>query len=637
VHVCGICGKLTFDRDARVESPLLQAMLNTITHRGPDGEGTYFSGPIALGHRRLAIIDLDTGQQPLANEDETVWIVFNGEIYNYQELRRDLIAFGHIFRTHSDTEVIVHLYEQYGEACVEKLRGMFAFAIWDHRQKLLFVARDRVGIKPLYYCQTETSFIFASEIKAILTDPEVEPEVVPGSLARFLKYYYVPGEDTLLKNIHKLAPGSCIVVKNGRVVLSRYWDLDFAPSRLSLPEAEERLMELLEESVRLHMIADVPIGFLLSGGVDSTALLGLTVGKTDRPISSYTIGFSESGLPDERPYARLAANLYGSEHHEMTMSAQDFAECLPRYVWHMEEPVCEPPAIALYYVSRMARRHVKVLISGEGGDEAFGGYPNYRNLLYFERVKAALGPLRPLLAPALSLVGRILQSRRISKYAPLATLPLASYYYSRSSTPHQFFNTHVMDLYSKDFLQHAQGAPSSAATAYFDRGPRYDRVNQMLYVDTKTWLVDDLLLKADKITMANSIELRVPLLDHKLVEFAASLPGHFKVRGFATKYIAKRVLKKIVPREIIQRKKAGFPVPYDRWLRSDLKKWVAELLLDSKTLSRGYFRKSCVEQIMTRNLREGGYSRELFSLVVLELWHRSFIDQKHSVSVQEVA
>jgi asparagine synthase (glutamine-hydrolysing) len=625
--VCGICGKLNFDANANVSPELIRAMADTIVHRGPDDEGFHVSGQVGLGFRRLSIIDLSGGHQPLANEDNTVWIVFNGEIYNYEELRNDLLARGHKFRTKSDTEVIVHLYEEYGEKCVEKLRGMFAFAIWDDRQKVLFVARDRVGIKPLYYWTDSKSLLFASEIKAILADKQVPRKIAPQMIDRFLTFYYVPGEQTLLKDIRKLSPGSYLLVKDGKVQVRAYWDLHFEPSNLSLDQAEEKLMGLLEESVRIHMIADVPVGFLLSGGVDSTAMLGLAVGKTDKALSSYTIGFSESNVADERPYASLAARTFGSVHHETTISSKDFLDFLPQYVWHMEEPVCEPPAVALHYVSKLARNYVKVLISGEGGDEAFAGYPNYRNLLWLERAKQIAGPSRPLLGLGISMLGRILRSPRISRYGSLVNLPLESYYFSRTSSPFQFFNSQYARLYSPDFLATVnKDASSSAARKYFGNGAGDDRVNQMLYVDTKTWLVDDLLIKADKITMGNSIELRVPLLDHKLLEFAASLPGNYKVRGPVTKYIAKRTLEKKVPREIIERKKAGFPVPYESWLRGDLKEWLAGIVLDKNSLSRGYFQKPCIEQLISRNLSEGGYAKEVFCLATLELWHRAFVD-----------
>jgi asparagine synthase (glutamine-hydrolysing) len=628
--VCGICGKLIFDPQAQVQSSLMKTMADTIVHRGPDDEGYYLSGQVGFGFRRLSIIDLSTGRQPLSNEDGTVWIAFNGEIYNYQELRRDLLTKGHVFRTQSDTEVIVHLYEEHGEGCVEKLRGMFAFALWDERRKTLFLARDRVGIKPLYYRLTKDSLIFASEIKAILADPEANPEILPGMIDRFLTFNYVPGEETLFKDIYKLGPGCSMTVRNGTVNIRQYWDLCFTPSSRTLRQAESDLMELLEESVRLHMISDVPVGFLLSGGVDSTAMLGLAVGKTEHSLSSYTLGFSAPGITDERPYARLAAQTYGSEHHEMTITSQDFRDFMPKYVWHMEEPVCEPPAVALYYVSKLAKDYVKVLISGEGGDEAFAGYPNYRTMLWMERLKSVLGPFTPLFSSCVSFLNsHLLHSGRVANYAPLLDIPFESYYYSRTSHPFTFFNCRFREFYSKDFAHHVNKERSaSVVKKYLFNGTGKGKVNKMLYVDTKTWLPDDLLLKADKMTMANSVELRVPLLDHKVLEFAASLPGSFKVRGFTTKYIAKRTLARRVPREILDRKKTGFPVPYSDWMRTELREWLLGILLDRESLARGYFVRKALENLLEENLHSGRFSKEIFSLVTLELWHRAFLEKE---------
>ena len=624
--MCGICGKLNFNRAASVSLSLLKAMADTIHHRGPDDEGYYASGPVGFGFRRLSIIDLNTGHQPISNEDGTVWIVFNGEIYNYKELRTELQAKGHAFKTETDTEVIVHLFEEFGESCVERLRGMFAFAIWDDRKKVLFMARDRVGIKPLYYWLTDRSLVFGSEIKAILADPEVKPEVLPQMIDRFLTYYYVPGEETLFRNIHKLAPGSYMIVKDGKVKIKQYWDLEFAPREQNLKEAEERLVDLLDEAVRSHMVSDVPVGFLLSGGVDSTAMLGFAVGKTNRPLSSFTLGFSAAGVVDERPFATLAARRYGSDHHEMTISAREFADFLPKYSWHMEEPVCEPTAVALYYVSQLASNFVKVLISGEGGDEAFAGYPNYRNLLWLERLKSAAGPLKGPLSSILSFLNNTVKSRHLQKYAPLMNVAPASYYYSRISSPGTFFNRHSTDLYSSDFAHLVSKEYSvRATTRYLDDGTRRGLVNEMLYVDTKTALPDDLLLKADKMTMANSVELRVPLLDHKLLEFAAALPENFKVRGFTTKYIAKQALRKRVPQEILDRKKVGFPVPYGAWLKTELNDMVHDVLLDRETLARGYFNRSCVEKLIKDHSESERYPKEILSLVSLELWHRAFL------------
>lgn len=623
--MCGICGKLYFDSEHPVSSGLLKRMADTLHHRGPDDEGYYLSGPVGLGFRRLSIIDLSTGHQPLGNEDGTVWIVFNGEIYNYQELREYLLARGHIFRTRTDTEVIVHLYEEFGPACVERLRGMFGFAIWDERNRSLMLARDRIGIKPLYYALGKDSIVFGSEIKAILADPEFSAEVRREIVDRFLTFYYVPGEDTLFKNIFKLRPGSYMVVRQGNVEIRQYWDLHFNPTPRSAADAEKELIELLDESVRLHMIADVPVGVLLSGGVDSTAMISFASDKTDHKLGSFTLGFASPGIPDERPFARIAARQYGTDHHEMTISAQDFQDFLPDYAWHMEEPVCEAPAVALYYVSKMAREFVTVLISGEGGDEAFAGYQTYRGVLWLERLKHVLGPMKTPVASAAGFANRFLKSSRIDKYAPLLKRNFEDYYYSRSSRPDSFFNKNVKSLYSTDF---ASAADKEFAIRPLRQVMASSReaglLNRMLYVDTKTSLPDDLLLKADKMTMANSIELRVPFLDHKVVEFAASLCENEKVHGFTTKYIAKQALGNRIPRPIIERRKAGFPVPFGSWLRTELRDYVHEVLLDRSTTDRGYFKKPAVEALLQAHAQTGHYSSEVLSLVSLELWHRAF-------------
>jgi asparagine synthase (glutamine-hydrolysing) len=635
--MCGICGKLTFDQHGTINPALVRAMLSTITHRGPDGEGIHISPQVGLGHRRLAIIDLNGGAQPLSNEDGTVWISFNGEIYNYLELREDLLRRGHQFRTKSDTEVIVHLYEELGENCVEKLRGMFAFAIWDERKRTLLLARDRVGVKPLYYHISDHSLVFGSEVKAILADPEVKAELRPEMIDRFLTFFYMPGEDTLFRNIQKLGPACYMVVKDGRATVRKYWDLNFCPSERTFRDASDELEAILEESVRLHMISDVPVGFLLSGGLDSTAVLGFATGKTQQQLSSYTLGFDAPGIIDERPYARLAAEGYGSEHHELTITAGQFRDFLPKYVWHMEEPVCEPPAIALYYVSRLAKDHVKVLLSGEGSDEAFAGYQNYRSLLWLERLKKVLGPLRGATSSALGHLNRLLMSDKLARFGPLLDIPLDRYYYSRTSGPGSYFNGHNRDaLYTPEFARGTDKAESlKVVMDHLKTATNFDILSKMLYVDTKTWLTDDLLLKADKMTMANSIELRVPLLDHRLLEFAASLPSKYKVHGFTTKYIAKKVLEKRVPEPIIKRRKTGFPVPYGSWLKTEMRDWLFDLLLDSQTINRGYFNRGALEKLLEKSVSSGECAKELFSLATLELWHRAFLPQISSPDVVE--
>jgi len=619
-----------FDAGERVSPSLVKSMADAIVHRGPDDEGFYVSGQVGLGFRRLSIIDLSGGHQPLSNEDGTVWIIFNGEIYNYQSLREELIGKGHVFRTKSDTETIVHLYEEYGAECVTKLRGMFAFAIWDSTARVLFLARDRVGIKPLYYYQGKGFLSFGSEIKALLADPDVDRRVDTAMVDRFLTYYYVPGDQTPLQKVFKLEPGHTLTVKNGKCEVRRYWDLDFSAG--DQPHADknfdEQLVALLEETVQLHMISDVPVGFLLSGGIDSTAMLSFAARKTDKPISTFTIGFSSDTVVDERPYARLAAERYGSKHYELSISSDEFAAFLPHYVWYMEEPICQPPAVALYYISKLASQHVKVLISGEGGDEAFAGYENYRNIFWFEQIKKAMGPLRSPVGHGMSWLGGLMHSRVLSKYGPRMRTPFEQYYLSRTSSPFDFFTSDSTGLYSQSMAEHVDRSHSVSVTRkYLARAANFSLLNKMLYVDTNTWLPDELLVKADKMTMANSVELRVPLLDHKVLEFAAGLPRNQKVRGLTMKYLAKKALRGNVPDEILFRKKAGFPVPYELWLRDNLRDWVADVLLDRRSLSRGYFNRGAMEKLVERNRQDGKYAKEIFSLVVLELWHRSFVDQ----------
>ena len=627
--MCGVCGKLEFDPQVSIAPSLIKKMADAIVHRGPDDEGYYINGHIGLGFRRLSIIDLSGGHQPLSNEDGSIWIIFNGEIYNYRELRAELVSKGHIFKTQSDTEVIVHLYEELGPDCTKKLRGMFAFAIWDSVRKTLLLARDRVGIKPLYYYLEKSFISFASEMKAILVDPAVRREVDPAVVDRFLTYYYVPGSATLLRNFFKLDPGHWLMVQDGSIQVQKYWDLDFrqADTRESSEALEQELVRLLDESVQVHMISDVPVGFLLSGGVDSTAMLSLASQKSAKPLSSFVVGFAFPGVIDERPFARLAAERFGSKHYEITIGSKDFASFLPHYVRYMEEPVCEPASMLLYYVSKLARQHVKVLISGEGGDEAFGGYHNYMYMFWLERIKKALGPLRGSVGQCASLIGRIVDSRVLKKYAPLMDVSIDQHYLSRTSSPYHYFSKTPSVVYTAEMSQRKDRFRSFDVTRnLLSSRSGYGPLEKMLYVDTKTYLPDDLLIKADRMTMANSIELRVPFLDHRVLEFAARLPSDQKIRGSKMKYLLKKALAKHVPREILDRRKVGFPNPSVSWLRNDLKDMVSGVLLDSKSISRGYFRREALEALIESNQQTSRFTLEIFSLVVLELWHRAFVD-----------
>ncbi len=602
--------------------------MSTMNHRGPDDEGMYVGKDAILGHKRLSIIDLSKGKQPISNEDNTIWIVFNGEIYNFKELRTQLISRGHVFKTETDTEVIVHLYEEVKEECVSRLRGMFAFAIWDERERKLLLARDRVGIKPLYYSFDSRRIVFGSEIKSVITDQSVRRDIDEAGIDVFLTFMYMPGERTLFREVLKLEPGHLLVAQNGRVNVRQYWDLGFE-KRVDgdLAAATAELVDLLGDTIRGHMISDVPVGVLLSGGVDSTALLSFVVEASEKEVETFTVGFDGRAFADERPFARLAARKFGTRHHEMTISAQEFHDFLPRYVWHMEEPVCEPPAIALYYVSRLASEHVKVLLSGEGGDEAFAGYQNYRNLMWLERAKRLGWPVTGALAGILGHVGGFGSSERAKRYSHLMRMPLEQFYFSRTWNPLSALRR--LRVGPNAASGHGGGGMerSSKLIERLFRIVRNESVlNQMLYVDSKTWLPDDLLVKADKMTMANSVELRVPFLDHRVLEFAAGLPDSAKIRGLTTKHILKRAFDGRVPSEILSRPKTGFPVPYESWIRGDLKDWVFDILRDRRTIERGYFDASAIDLLLMDLESRGVGAPDVFSLLVLEIWHRQFVD-----------
>jgi asparagine synthase (glutamine-hydrolysing) len=626
--VCGIAGQVSLDGERPVEAALIRRMTDVIAHRGPDGSGQHVRGPVGLGHRRLSIIDVQTGAQPMCNEDGTVWITFNGEIYNYRQLRAELVALGHVFRSASDTEVIVHLYEELGEACLGRLSGMFAFALWDERRRTLFLARDRIGIKPLYYTRAAGSLLFASEIKSLLQHPAVPRRFEPCAIDRFLTYYYLPGEQTLFEGVHRLEPGHCLTVRDGRIVTRQYWDLSFAvePGWRRFDDAVAALQETLARSVREHLMSDVPVGVLLSGGVDSSGVLHHAVEQGAGRVRSFTVGFAGDGVCDERPYARLAARACGSRHDEITFGASEFGRLLPTYTWHMEEPVCEPPAIALYAVSRRAREcGVKVLLSGEGGDEVFAGYNRYGYLLALERLKSLFGSARGVLRMGMHSLA-FLGLRRLRNFTDLVDPPLAQYYLSCAATPYTPFNLHKPALYREAFTQalgpQASDEPTRRLFKTFGDLPL---LHQMLHVDTKTWLPDDLLIKADKMTMATSVELRVPLLDTAVLQFAASLPTHFKLRGWPPKRVLRAALKDAVPRAILERKKAGFPVPYDRWLRHELKDFVHETIHGRRSVLCDYFSRDALRRLTDAQLRGEGGAQEVFSLLVLELLHRQFV------------
>jgi asparagine synthase (glutamine-hydrolysing) len=618
--MCGICGIVNFDSSHEVNSRLLEAMTERISHRGPDDCGYFRMGPIGLGHRRLSIIDLAGGHQPMFNEDETVAVVFNGEIYNYREITADLEARGHVFKTHSDTETIVHAYEEYGDDCVTKFRGMFAFALWDRLFQRLLVVRDRVGIKPLYFYQGNDSLLFSSEIKSLLESPLVPREVDQDSLSLYLSLRYVPGPRTMFRNIAKLQPGHLMVVEHGRVQIRKYWDVPYRSADGAITDPGN-FEELLEESVRLRMIADVPLGVFLSGGIDSSAILAMmTRLRQGEPIKTFSIGYdSPDGLSDENnefAYARQVAKSFGAEHHEYTLGALNFCDAIPKLVWHLDEPLADPSCIPLYFLSRLAREHITVVLSGEGADEILAGYGIYPKMLALDSVRRIPG------AGAMAgLLSRTLPDNRYQDILRMAAEPLSMRYrgVSRGFRP----------ALQARLTQHAgRNALDNLYAPLFDRVSHASSLDQMLYADSKVWLPDDLLLKADKITMANALELRVPFLDHKLVEFAAQLPASAKLAGGVGKALLRSTMTGVLPDSILHRTKKGFPVPTKGWLRGPLKDFTRDTLLASDSACRRFFDSAVLREIVDQHESGAERQQELWTLLIFEHWHRAFISSE---------
>lgn len=626
--MCGIAGELRLD-GSTANPELTTAMIGTLVHRGPDDQGIYRNGPIALAHRRLSIIDLSDGAQPMSNAAGTLWVVFNGEIYNHEHWRCRLSADGYRFQNQSDTEVILALYEIYELSFVEHLTGMFSFALWDSQRDRLVIARDRIGIKPLYYTETSSSLIFASEIKALQVHPDFKSTLNAKRVDRFLTHYYPTGSETLISQVSKLKPGHMLIAENGETEERRYWRLSVGRNvrSLTLPQATAELEELLGTVVADHLIGDVPLGFLLSGGLDSSLIVALATKHLNMAPKTFTVGFDGSDVVDERPYARQIADIFQSEHYEITVRPENFWSFLPTYVRHMEEPVCEAPAIALASVSRLAAQHVKVILSGEGGDEAFAGYNNYRHQLKLQALSQRLHPLSRILGPPLAKLLTALGRDGWSHYASGLGTPLKVRYRSRTSSPHHWFARHRDRLYQS----HHQ---SSMAEDTFD--PELDALrhaegtstlSRMLQVDTETWLPDDLLVKADKMTMLESVELRVPLLDHRVLEWAARVPDELKLNGSSTKHVLRNLAENLLPEEIINRPKAGFPIPYERWLRTNLSDQVEVLLTGPDARSMSLFNRNMVLELLRADKRFERLGKEVFALVVLELWLREFVSE----------
>jgi asparagine synthase (glutamine-hydrolysing) len=636
--MCGIAGLVShvpLDQDAPTRA---LGMRDIIAHRGPDEAGLHCDAHAALAHRRLSIVDLGTGQQPMSNEDGRVWVVFNGEIYNHAELRAELQGHGHVYRTRSDTETIVHAYEQWGDDCVTRFRGMFAFAIWEVPRRRLLLARDRLGIKPLYWSLADDTLLFGSEIKAILASGLVAARANYAVLPEVLSTRYTSGDDTLFAGIRKLLPGHRLVFENGGVVTRQYWDvppreaaLDAWPGRSAGSDREplEQFRELLEESVRLRLMSDVPLGMFLSGGIDSSAIAALMARMIDRPLQTFSVAFKDRAF-NELEYAREVARAIHADAHEIEIDDKDFFGALPALVWHEDEPIAHPSSVPLYFVSKLARQHVTVVLTGEGSDELLAGYGKYPRVAFNWRAggvyeRLAPGALRSALAR--TILPRL--PRRLARYATRSFLAM-----DRSPEAMFFDNFAAIRLADQQrLLTPERRAAATRAAAY---GPSLAYFNmpvdgrtfldRLLYTDIKTYLVE-LLMKQDQMSMATSIESRVPFLDHKLVEFAASLPDDWKLRGWTTKRVLREAMKGLLPASILDRPKMGFPVPFAGWMRGAWNGVARDVLLDRSARERGLFEPRAVEMLLQRHAAgrtEGG--DRIWTLLNLELWHRTFID-----------
>lgn len=619
--MCGIAGILN-PESYPADRALIEAMTRAMTHRGPDAEGYFLRNHVALGHRRLKIIDLEGGIQPLYNEDHSVVVVYNGEIFNFQEVKAVLESKGHTFRTHSDTEVIVHAYEEYGENCPVHFRGMFAFAVYDMPRKRLLLARDRLGIKPLYYHFDGERLLFASEIKPILKAMTSRPEVERGLIDFYVSVGYVPGEKTLFKGIFRLPPGHTLSHHQNRLERRQYWDIAALPMlTISSKEAEEQLEHLLLESVRLRLMSEVPLGAFLSGGVDSSAIVACMSKMMSEPVKTFTVGYNDDPSSSELQYARTVAEAFKTDHHEFVLESGDFFASLDTLLEHAEEPIVESAAVALFQLSKLAREHVTVILSGEGGDEILAGYPLYAKMHKIDLLHTIA---RMLPGAILRQVGNAFGSEKILKYVDWVGTPLAQRYWGISNDVTPSLKPR---MYRPEFLPEIGTVVADHFEKLFNAMEHGTSLRRMSYIDLKTWLPDDLLIKADKMTMACSLELRVPMLDHKLLEFATALPDNLRLNGGQGKYLLKRLMERYLPREIIYRKKQGFPVPIAVWFRGPLYERVREILLDSRTLSRGYFEPDYIRNALERH-RTGreDLSRRIFSLIALELWHRKYVD-----------
>lgn len=628
--MCGIWGIYELHNQAVVDPDELRVMGQTLVHRGPDETGLFMRGPIGLGIHRLRVIDLVSGQQPIANEDQSLTVVFNGEIYNYQELRSELLAKGHRFRSRSDTEVIVHLFEEEGPACVTRLDGIFAIALWDAKRQRLFLARDHLGVKPLYYADDGTRLLFGSELKPLLAAPRAEAHLDPLAVGDYLSLGYIPGTRTAFRNIRQLPAGHYLLCDGAGVRTTRYWDLRFE-SRIhrSMDACEEELLSLTTEAVKRQMVSDVPLGAFLSGGVDSSVIVALLAQQMDRPLKTFSIGFREKGY-DESPFARQVSRLFGTEHHEISCTPRDCAAFLPQLPYYADSLLADPSLVPTFLVSRVARRDVTVVLSGDGGDELFAGYPTYQAdvlLRSYRRLprwlRASLHAVVDALPPSsnklsLSYVGKKFM-------AGAGNSPERAHYSWRT----MFTEEEKARLLTEDFLRESNGAdPFETFQRSFDEARRWrEPLDRFQYVDLKTWLVDDILVKVDRMTMAHSLEARVPFLDRALVEFACSIPAAWRMRGLETKHLFKRMAARVLPPRLVYRKKSGFLPALSAWFHGDWKELLGDTLSDAALRRIGWIRADAVRRLLREHWgRKQDHTYKLWNLLILCWWHEAFVN-----------
>ncbi len=611
--MCGIFGIKFHNSSRPVDDLMVKEATDLMFHRGPDESGYYVSVNIGLGHRRLSIIDLSSGHQPMTNEDGRIITVYNGEIYNYKDIRNELISRGHTFLTNCDTEVIVHGYEEWGTDCVQRFNGMFAFALWDKQKKRLWVVRDRLGVKPLYYYSDHEVFICASEIKPILKTGLVNSKLNEDVLDAYFSVGYVPGQETMFEGIKKVLPGHFLLIDDSKVNDQEYWD--FVPNSIrdiSFSQAKEEVEELLRDSVQKRLMSDVPLGAFLSGGLDSSAVVGLMSKLVEgSPINTFTIGYHDGY--SEEGYAQMVADMFHTKHHVFHLEAEDFLSSLKTLVHFAEEPIVEPAAIALYHISKLACENAIVLLSGEGSDEVFGGYYLYR---FMQNIDVLHAVIPSCLHPVVQGLNKYFSKDKYRKYSDWLGMPLCSRYQGTSSylTP-----TLKNKYYSDEFKIRKSTYLEDRFKGYFQRVQDCDPLMQMLYVDTKTWLVDNLLVKADKMTMATSVELRVPFLDYRLVEAASRLPSKYKISNGEGKHILKKIMDPYLPHEIVYRKKMGFPVPTENWFQGELMVEIKKMICSLKETC--WFNPNELDNLMSRH--EKGvedHSKILMTLIVLNEW-----------------